>query len=126
MKDTEFYRFINHLPFMVAYVDEHLRYRFINNKYAAHFGINDPTSIVGRHIRDVLGKELYSKLSPLVDRVLGGALETYEVEHTDVRGHLHTFRGTIIVVYDAEGNVRGYNVVIQDISEWKQPKTENG
>ena len=56
MDDTEFYRFIDNLPFMIAHVDDNRRYRFIKRRYAAHFGMSNPANVVGATLAKYLEK----------------------------------------------------------------------
>ena len=120
MNDYHFLETVfNHLPFMIAFVDTEKRYRFINDRYANHFGIVSKADIIGKHVRDVLGQQLFAILEPNINKALGGQLVQYEVEDNDIQGAPHFFQGHIIGVFD-RGISLGYIVVIQDITKWRK------
>ena len=47
------------MPAMIAYIDRHERYRFVNKAYEDWFG-RSRAAIVGRTVREVLGPEAYA------------------------------------------------------------------
>ncbi|MGN6201213.1 MAG: PAS domain-containing protein, partial [Solirubrobacterales bacterium] len=53
-------KMLNALPAMVGYWDRDLRNRMANDAYVAFFGMT-PAEMYGRHIREVLGEDLFAK-----------------------------------------------------------------
>jgi diguanylate cyclase (GGDEF)-like protein/PAS domain S-box-containing protein len=65
------------LPAFVAEVGADLRYRFVNAKYQASFGL-PRDAIVGRHPRDILGEKAAAQVIPHLERALEGHPQRFE------------------------------------------------
>ncbi len=104
------------LPVLISYVGEDQVYRFANSYYLDWFGLT-PEQVAGRHLRDVLGAEIYAERLPLVERVLAG--ETIQTEgrmpHRD-GGHRRADIRYLPRVGD-DGAVRGFHVLVTDVEE---------
>ncbi len=68
---------VNSVPSMLAYWDRDLRCRFGNRAYEQWFGIQSE-ALVGMHIRDLLGPDLFALTKPYLDAVLKGEQQTFE------------------------------------------------
>jgi PAS domain S-box-containing protein len=68
---------VDHVPSMIAYWNPDLRCRFANQAYRQWFGFK-PEDMVGTHIRDVLGPELYALNRPHLEAALRGEGQTFE------------------------------------------------
>ena len=66
-------------PAYIAHCDAERRYRFVNQAYAARFGLT-PEQVVGRHIWEVVGREAYESVREYVDQMLQGTPVEFEVE----------------------------------------------
>ncbi|MCA9653913.1 MAG: PAS domain S-box protein [Myxococcales bacterium] len=104
----------------ISFVDTERRYRFVNRSYSRWFDPGDGLPLVGRHVREVLGEEVYREVEPMIDRVLAG--ETAEI---DLDREIHDVgvkhvRVRYIPSRDARGQVRGFYVLAFD----KTPHTQ--
>jgi PAS domain S-box-containing protein len=55
------------LPANVAYIDSDERYRFANESYRAFYGI-DPASLLGKRVREFIGRRAYAEIEPAMRR----------------------------------------------------------
>jgi len=106
----------NALPALIALVDKDKRYRWVNNAYAEWFGV-DPTQIVHRDIRDVLGDKLYSTLLPGIETALQGETVHYEMDFLSPTGSAHPVEVSLVPQYEVDGVVSGYFVIVFDLSD---------
>ncbi len=109
------------VPSMISYVDREHRYRFNNAPYEAWFGQN-PREICGRHLREVLGEEVYRERLPFVEAALDGKPLRFEgvTPHRDGRLRITE----VSYVPDVQnGEVEGFFVLVHDITERKQAET---
>ncbi len=108
------------LPALIAYVDKDKRYLFTNQTYESWYGSRGD----GKHIVDIIGKDAYEKLSPQIDTVLKGEGVAYEAE-LDLRQAGRRFvSASYIPDIGADGVVRGFFSLVQDITERRQADAE--
>lgn len=105
------------LPAMIAYWNADLTCRFANSAYREWFGV-DPAQLVGRHISELLGPELYASNRPYLDAALEGHAQIFERK---VPGPAGTARYSLAhyVPDVADGKVRGLLVHVADVSSLK-------
>jgi PAS domain S-box-containing protein len=109
----------NNLPVLIAYVDSQEIYRFVNDEYENWYGLA-PKEIVGRKVRDVLGDIGYGEVRDSIGKVLKGQSVAFEGTLPLTRkGELH-FHARYIPHISGEGNVSGFFVLVEDISERKR------
>lgn len=102
------------LPAMVGYWDADQRNRVANRAYVEFFGLT-PEQIRGRHLRDVLGPDLYARNRPHIERALAGEPQLFDRMLIDSSGEpRHTQASYIPDVQD--GEVRGFTVLVTDIT----------
>ena len=109
---------LNNLPSMIGYWDRDLHNRFANHAYVEWFG-KAPDEMRGKHIRELLGEELYQKTLPHLGHALQGHAQIFERTIVDPAG---TERYAIAsYVPDMDGDeVRGIFVQVTDITERKR------
>jgi PAS domain S-box-containing protein len=65
------------IPAMLAYWGADQRCRYANPAYSTWFGV-EPSALIGRHIRDLLGDKLYTLNEPHIKAALAGQPQTFE------------------------------------------------
>lgn len=112
-------KILDSLPAMVGYWDTDLRNRFSNNAYSKWFG-KSPEEIAGRHIREVLGEDLYEKNLPYIERAMRGQRQEFErtIPTPDGSGVRYSLAEYIPDIID--GKVQGFVVQVSDVSAVKR------
>jgi diguanylate cyclase (GGDEF)-like protein/PAS domain S-box-containing protein len=107
----------DNLPILISHVDRNLRYLFNNDVYRQVFGVS-PQALVGKRIEDVLSRELYEELLPCFERALAGERVVHDHVHY-VSDPARVWSASYIPDI-REGEVHGFFVMSQDITERKQ------
>ncbi len=114
---------VDAVPAMLAYWDATQRCRFANRAYLEWFGASYE-EVAGVHLRDLLGADLYRLQKSHIEAVLRG--ERQQFERALPNPHHGPSRHTL-VTYDPHvvgGGVRGFFVMVTDISERKHRDDE--
>ncbi len=111
------------VPALIAYVDSTLRYRFTNKPYEEWFG-RPRSEINGRHMRTVMGPELYAARRDAVDAVLAGQRVTFEIGLPLLKGRIEYAVATYVPHFGNDGEVLGFFALLQDITERKKAAQE--
>jgi PAS domain S-box-containing protein len=104
------------LPVMVAYVDSALTYRFLNKPLADWLDM-PRRDVLGRHMREVIGKEAFAHREPILKSALKGERMFFASEFD------HRTRGRVAVQTDyvpwadSNGRVNGIIILLKDITE---------
>lgn len=114
---------MNTLPGLIAYVDRDLRYRFANARHAEWFGVSGE-NFVGRTVREVLGAELFGLIKPHLERALAGEKVVYEHRYTYRADFLREVQVTYLPDCDSDGLVKGFVVVLEDITARKDAENK--
>lgn len=110
------------LPGMVGYWDRDLRCRFANKGYIEWFG-RTPEEMIGLSIQELMGEELFRMNEPHMRRALQG--ERQHFERTLVKPDGKTGFTWAHYIPDVTGNeVRGFFVLVSDVTELKQAEDE--
>jgi len=104
------------MPALVGYWDRQLVNRVANQAYSTWFG-RSPRQMIGRHIIEALGLDLYMRNKPHIEAALRGEAQRFELAfpRQDGQGVRHS-----LVNYEPDirdGEVHGFYVIIHDISE---------
>jgi diguanylate cyclase (GGDEF)-like protein/PAS domain S-box-containing protein len=110
---------IDSVPAMSIAYDENLRCVFANRRFAEFFGMT-ATSIVGKHLREVIGEEAYLEVKVHFDRVLAGHQTGYERIRRLPDGQCVHLGVELIPDIREDGRVRGLFAVTSDITEHKR------
>ena len=105
-------------PFLFAHVDANRRYLYMN-KFGRRLNSIDTDDVAGRHVRDVLGEPLYQQLLPRIDEVLAGGVTTGEFSVRLPDNSTHHFFDYLVPQRAADGTVKGYFVVVLDVTAAK-------
>lgn len=109
----------NALPALISYIDADYRYQRANRTYERWFGI-PAEQVRGRHVRDVLGEVAWERVRPRMERALAGEEITYEEELPYRGAGPRWVNVTYTPDRDADGTVRGFAVLVHDITQQKQ------
>lgn len=113
---------LNALPAMVGYWDSEQRNRMANHAYIEFFG-KTPEEMRGTHIRDLLGPELYEKNRPHIEAALAGERQLFDREIRTPSGEVRYTQASYIPDV-VEGEVRGFFVLVTDITERRRIEEE--
>lgn len=103
---------IDHVPALIAYWDRDQRNVVANSAYGRWFGFA-LADMAGKHLREVLGEDLYAQSLLHIERVLGGAEQSFDRTIRDAgRRVRHTHVSYVPDV--VEGRVRGFFVLVTD------------
>ncbi len=108
------HRILDHLPAAIAYWDADLRNVFANQAHVEWFGMT-PDQMRGRHVREVLGEDLYSLARPYLEAALGGIAQSYDRVSGDAQSGLRAVQAAYIPDID-QGTTRGLFAMVSDIT----------
>ncbi|WP_328356357.1 diguanylate cyclase [Mycobacterium sp. NBC_00419] len=97
---------IDRLPAIIGYWDRDQCNLLANDTYVEYFGFA-PGEVRGRHMREIVGAELYATVLPHVEAVLAGRIQAFNTTLTDSRGVSRQFDATYIPDI-VDGEVRGF------------------
>lgn len=113
---------LNALPAMVGYWDSGLRNRMANDAYVEYFGLA-PEEMLGVHISEVLGPELYSLNLPYMERALAGENQMFERAIPTPSGEVRYTQASYLSDV-VDGRVHGFFVLVTDITDRKRAEEE--
>lgn len=105
------------LPALVAYVDADERYVFHNSYYRTLLGA-DADRMLGRSVRDALGREIYEGIKGHVRSALGGERASFELE-IQVGDEKRSYKFEYSPDVDASGVAVGFYTMGIDVTETK-------
>ncbi len=108
---------LNHMPAMIGYWDKNLINKFGNRAYEEWFGFS-AENLLGKHIREVIGDQLYVLNKPFIDAVLGGQAQYFERTIVNFSGETR-YTQTAYLPDGPEEQVKGFFVLVTDITELK-------
>ena len=106
------------LPVLIAYIDESQRYRYNNRTYETWYG-KPRSKLTGVHIKEVIGQDNYQKILPYVETALAGKSVTFESQPVAENGSSYWMSATYVPDIDADGKVKGFFSMVDDITERK-------
>jgi PAS domain S-box-containing protein len=116
-------KILDALPAMVGYWDRELRNRMANHAYVDFFG-KSPEEMQGIHIREVLGEHLYEKNRRYMEGALAGEPQLFDREITTPTGEVRYTQASYIPDRAEDGEVRGFFVLVTDITERRRIEQE--
>ena len=117
--EAQLQRVIDALPALISYLDADRRYQFVNSAYEEWFD----EKVQGKHMEEVLGRTAYKTISKYVDRVFAGETVNYETIIPYMQGERFV-NATYIPDIGANGRVKGFFALVQDMTERKQAQEE--
>jgi diguanylate cyclase (GGDEF)-like protein/PAS domain S-box-containing protein len=109
----------DNVPAMTVAYDERLICTFANRRFAEFFGLTTDT-IVGRHLREIVGEGPYREVKPYFDRVLAGSRTTYKRTRVLANGERRFLEVELIPHVEPGGRKRGLFAVTTDVTERKR------
>ena len=106
----------DHVPAKISYVDRALHYRFNNAAYGDWYGV-DTATLVGRHVREVIGEETYRERLPYMQRALRGETVTFASRSEHRRLGMRMTDIACVPDIAEDGEVRGFFVMGVDTTE---------
>lgn len=106
------------VPALICYLDKDLRYQMANENYFQWLGLS-PEELIGRHIRDVIDEDFFSRAEPNFNRVLNGEAVDYENRLVDKDGSVRYLKIAYKPDFVEDGSVCGMVVMATDITEQK-------
>lgn len=116
-------KMLNALPAMVGYWDRDLRNRMANDAYVDFFG-KSPEEMQGIHISEMLGPELYEKNLRYMEGALQGERQLFDREIQTPSGEVRYTQASYIPDVGEDGEVRGFFVLVTDITERREIEKE--
>jgi len=118
-QEGELRNFAENLPGPVAVVDAQFRFVFANKVFQRLRDL-EPSDIVGRPVREVIGEELARDyFDPFVERLKRGEACTYERQVGPPGGEARWHVVRLVPILDAGGRFNGYYIVANDIHDMK-------
>lgn len=105
------------LPMAVTYLDQNMKFLFVNETYAKWRGI-PKSDIVGKSLEEISGPETMGAALPFIQNVMSGQSDNYEldVQYADRKRRVLV---NSIPDVDSNGNIRGIISVTADITDQK-------
>ena len=105
------------LPSMIGYWDRELRCQFANKAYEEWFDARVET-IVGLHVREVLGEPLFALNALHMHQALEGQVQIFDRETRRATGEMG-YLAAKYLPHVLDGKVVGFFVLVEDITELK-------
>ena len=115
-------RLADGVPVLIAHFDTELRCQFANRQYADWFNLSS-MQIIGMPLSQILPPPALAAARPYFERVARGETVNYEAPAFGGSGGRYT-QISVTPDQDAGGKVKGYHVIVTDITELKQAQEE--
>jgi two-component system, chemotaxis family, CheB/CheR fusion protein len=109
---------IDAVPVLMSLIDRHERYVMVNKAYSRVWQIPQG-EIVGKHIRDLIGADLYGIAKPHIDQVLRGETVSYELTLQEGCGEEKHYLVNYVPHLTESGEVLGFFTAMLDMSDAK-------
>ncbi len=111
-------QFAENIPYPITYVDRNCRLIFVNRAYVEAAG-KPASQLLGRHLGDARGKDLWARHRPYYERALAGeAAEFTRMVELPGRGS-RWVRTSYVPDFDADGKVIGVYSILVDVHDLK-------
>jgi PAS domain S-box-containing protein len=116
-------RVTNAVPVLIGYVDMTRTYRFANRIYEDWLGVS-VEQVVGQKIDDLLAPALVTEIDVLIGQALAGEEVSHEYPLTKPDGQEIVASVAYRPHLSAEGEMQGYFVLGQDVTEQRQTEAQ--
>jgi len=107
------------VPVLLAYVDQNLYYRFVNEGFQRWFGLSYK-EIINKPVENLVGHETFKKAKPYMLQALKGRSRHYEFEIPMPGYGMRDVMVSYTPDFSVEGEVKGFFVCVEDIVERKE------
>jgi diguanylate cyclase (GGDEF)-like protein/PAS domain S-box-containing protein len=114
-------RIADSIPALIGYWNTELRCEFANDAYRAYSGLTTE-QMIGRHFREVLGERLFAMNSPHAHAALTGEPQRFQRRIVNPDGKARYTEGQYLPDRDETGAVRGFFVLVTDVTELTEAK----
>jgi PAS domain S-box-containing protein len=114
---------IDAVPLWISCSDRKGVYLIANQRYSETFG-KPLAAIEGSHYSQVLPFYVCEKHTRLIDACLSGEIVTFDDIHPRPSGHSFCTHGIYTPLFNPEGEVGGYTVVVMDVTAMKEAEAE--
>lgn len=116
---ARFHLILNNIPFLIAYMDRNITYRFVNESFCKWFGL-PRADILGHSMRELMGEAAFETAWPHIQLTLDGHQTSLinHIRHAD--GTIHTTHITYTPDRQPDGQVRGFISSVDDITYQKE------
>ncbi len=109
----------DNIPAMSVAYDETLHCLFANRRFAEFFGLTT-ASIVGKHLREIIGEAAFHEVKPHFDRVLRGERAAYARTRVLDNGERRHLEVELLPHLGEDNRTRGLFAVTTDVTERKR------
>lgn len=121
--EAQFRLVTNQAPVLLAHLDKELRFKFVNQPFAAHFG-REPGQIIGQLALDVAGPSQFETVRPYMEKVLAGEQVQFELEMTGAQKQAGWSHVEYTPEKDSQGQIIGFVAVHTDVTSRKEAEIE--
>ncbi|MCB2092105.1 MAG: PAS-domain containing protein [Alphaproteobacteria bacterium] len=118
-KEQQIALYTDNVPAALAYIDIFQVVRF-SNKYFARTINMDAEEIIGKHIKDIISKEIIEQIQGQLKNAFSGLKQQFESSREKEDGEIEYFNNTFIPDFSNDGNVNGVYFISHDISHLRQ------
>ena len=115
-REAELRRVTDAVPMLISYVDRDHIYRFANATYRDWFGV-EPKSMIGRHVREMIGEAAYNDRRQSIDRGLSGEAFTSETDMPHGDGSVRRLEVRYVPHVEPDGSIPGVHILGIDVQE---------
>jgi len=102
-------------PALISFVDAELRFRFVNRGYTEWFG-RTREDFQGRHMREVLGEEAFTRVRPHAEAALAGETVEFEAEVAHRDGGRRFVNAHHVPQVGEDGAIGGFYALVHDVT----------
>ncbi len=106
----------DNVPALIAYIDTEQRYCLVNKGYETWFG-RPRSEVLGMHMADVLGPEIYEASRAHMEKALAGHQVNFSFEAPRAGADTRLCEASYVPQLDDNGAVMGVFALINDVSE---------
>ncbi len=113
---------VDHLSIGIAYIDKSRYFRFVNETLKQW--LSQSIELQGRHVKEVIGEELYYEIKGDIDKVLDGREISSEFYMPSSRGTRRYVSAKYVPHFGTNRDVVGYYATVEDVTQRKGAEEE--